>query len=137
MKNINEKIFKAYFFYHNLLFSAKELYNSSEMVNDEIVKHINDALIELKKDSNRKKNPKNENPNKIHDIVKKSWSMVKDFPLDVARIAHVSKVSDHSNLKILNLKPMLQRLLISFGQVKAGNTSENVLNEIRKIIYSL
>ena len=63
--------------------------------------------------------------------------MVKDFPLDVARIAHVSKVSDHSNLKILNLKPMLQRLLISFGQVKAGNTSENVLNEIRKIIYSL
>ena len=78
-KNINEKIFKAYYFYHNLLFSAKELYNSSEMVNNEIVKHINDALIELKKDSNRKKNPKNENPNKILNIVKKSWSMVKDF----------------------------------------------------------
>ena len=32
---------------------------------------------------------------------------------------------------------MLQRLPITLGQVKAGNTSENLLNEIRKIIYSL
>ena len=32
---------------------------------------------------------------------------------------------------------MLQRLLIALEQVKANNTSENLLNEIRKIIYSL
>ena len=32
---------------------------------------------------------------------------------------------------------MLQRLPIALGQVKAGNTSENLLNEIRQIIYSL
>ena len=32
---------------------------------------------------------------------------------------------------------MLQRLPIAFPQVKAGNNSENLLNEIRKIIYSL
>ena len=32
---------------------------------------------------------------------------------------------------------MLQRLLIPLAQVKAGNTSEHLLNEIRKIIYSL
>ena len=32
---------------------------------------------------------------------------------------------------------MLQRLPIAFAQVKAGNTSENLLNEIRLIIYSL
>ena len=40
-------------------------------MNDGIVKHINDALIELKKDINWKKNPKNENPNEIIDIVEK------------------------------------------------------------------
>ena len=40
-------------------------------MNDGIVKHINDALTELKKDINRKKNPKNENPNEIIDIVEK------------------------------------------------------------------
>ena len=32
---------------------------------------------------------------------------------------------------------MLQRLPIEFAQVKAGNTSENLLKEIRQIIYSL
>ena len=32
---------------------------------------------------------------------------------------------------------MLERLLIALALVKAGNTSENLLNEIRQIIYSL
>ena len=32
---------------------------------------------------------------------------------------------------------MLQRLPIALAQVKAGNTSEDLLNEIRQIIYSL
>ena len=32
---------------------------------------------------------------------------------------------------------MLQRLPIALAQVKAGNTSENLLNEIRQIIYFL
>ena len=32
---------------------------------------------------------------------------------------------------------MLQRLPIALEQVKAGHTSENLLNEIRQIIYSL
>ena len=45
-----------------------------------------------------------------------------------------NKVSNHSNLKILTPKKILQRLPIAFAQVKAGNTSENVLNEIKQII---
>ena len=32
---------------------------------------------------------------------------------------------------------MLERLPTALAQVKAGNTSENLLNEIRQIIYSL
>ena len=32
---------------------------------------------------------------------------------------------------------MFQRLLISLAQVKAGNNSENLLNEIRQIVYSV
>ena len=47
------------------------------------------------------------------------------------------KVSDNSNLKILSPKQMLQRLSITQAQVKAGNTSENLLKEIKQIIYSL
>ena len=32
---------------------------------------------------------------------------------------------------------MLQRLPIALAEIKAGNTFENVLNGIRRIIYSL
>ena len=40
-------------------------------------------------------------------------------------------------LKILTPNQMLQRLPITLAQVKASNNSENLLNEIRQIIYSL
>ena len=40
-------------------------------------------------------------------------------------------------LKILASKKIRQRLPIALAQVKTGNTSENLLNEIRQIIYSL
>ena len=40
-------------------------------------------------------------------------------------------------LKILTPKQMIQRLPIALPQVKVGNNSENSLNEIRQIIYSL
>ena len=40
-------------------------------------------------------------------------------------------------LKILTPKQMLQRFPIALAQVKAGNNSENLLNEIRQIVHSL
>ena len=43
----------------------------------------------------------------------------------------------NSKLKILTPKQMLQRLPVALAQVKAGNNSESLLNEIRQIIYSL
>ena len=42
-----------------------------------------------------------------------------------------------TGLKILTPKQMLQRLPIALAQVKAGNKSESLLNEIRQIVYSL
>ena len=42
-----------------------------------------------------------------------------------------------TGLKILTRKQMLQRLPISFPQIKAGNNSQCLLNEIRQIVYSL
>ena len=44
---------------------------------------------------------------------------------------------DHSKLKVLTPKQMFQRLPIALAQVKAGNNSEGLLNEIRQIVYSL
>ena len=42
-----------------------------------------------------------------------------------------------TGLKISTPKQMLQRLPIALAQVKASNNSENLLNEIRQIVYCL
>ena len=47
------------------------------------------------------------------------------------------EVSDCSYLKILSPEQMLQRLPTALAQVKAGNISEKLLNEIKQFIYSL
>ena len=48
-----------------------------------------------------------------------------------------AKTTKGTGLKILTPKQMLQRLPIALAQVKAGNNSESLLNEIRQIVYSL
>ena len=45
--------------------------------------------------------------------------------------------TDGKGLRILIPKQMLRRLPITLAPVKAGNNSENLLNEIRQIVYSL
>ena len=42
-----------------------------------------------------------------------------------------------TELKTLTPKQMLQRLAIALAQIKAGNNSQSLLNEIRQIVYSL
>ena len=53
------------------------------------------------------------------------------FPVKIEGTGFLDKVFNHSNLKILTSKQILQRLPISLAQVKAGNKFENLLNEIR------
>ena len=47
------------------------------------------------------------------------------------------KTKHGTGLKILTPKQILQRLPIALAQVKTGNNSQNLLNEIKQIIYSL
>ena len=46
-------------------------------------------------------------------------------------------ILNHFKLKVPTPKQMLQRLPIALAQVKTGNNSESLLNNIRKIVYSL
>ena len=54
----------------------------------------------------------------------------------VGNFPEFDKQQKGKGIKILTPKQMLQRLSIALAQVKACNTSENLLNEIRQIIYS-
>ena len=50
---------------------------------------------------------------------------------------YMYKTKHGEGLKILTSKQILQRLPIALAQVKSGNNSENILNEIRQIVYFL
>ena len=47
------------------------------------------------------------------------------------------KATKGTGLKTLTPIQMLQRLPIALAQVKAGNNSESLLDEIRQLVYSL
>ena len=71
---------------------------------------------------------------KFLQIVEEVPKLYKDYFKMVNIAAYDSK---HGIvLKTLTLKQMIQRLLIALAQVKAGNTSGNLLNENLQIIYS-
>ena len=69
---------------------------------------------------------KNEKPNDVLVIINK----ILDFNKDIQK-------QQSSGLKILTPNQMLRRLPISLAQLKAGNNSEKLKNEIRLILYSL
>ena len=49
----------------------------------------------------------------------------------------IKKIQSGRGLKILTPNQMLSRLPITLTQLKAGNNSEKLKNEIRKLLYSL
>ena len=65
-----------------------------------------------------KKNPKNENSNKMVD----------------KKILEFNSQQKETELKILTPLQILQKLPIALAQVKADNNSEILLNEIRRIV---
>ena len=62
--------------------------------------------------------------------------MFNDYAKNMSRNIYEPKQKG-TGLKILTPNQMLKRLPIAFAQIKAGNNSESLLNEIRQIVYSL
>ena len=49
----------------------------------------------------------------------------------------LAREHEGTGLKILAPNQMIKRFPIALAQIKAGNDSESLLNEIRQIVYSL
>ena len=122
-ENINSEIFKKYFRYQNPSILEKDLFIANQVKNDQIGNQAIYSTNELRNAVIRKENSENEIPIKINDTNEK--------------ILEFNNKQKDKGLKMLSPKQMFQRLLIALAQVKAGNTSENSLNGIRKIVYSL
>ena len=85
---------------------------------------INSGLRDLKeeiKDMNEQEKETG-NPNEI---------------VDFEKILEFNRQQQGQGLKITTPNQMLSRLPISLAQLKAGNNSEKLKNEIRQLLYSL
>ena len=67
---------------------------------------------------------------------KKLFNFFNDNAKNMSKNIYDSKQKG-TGLKILTPNQVLKRLPIALAQISAGNNSESLLNDIRKIVYSL
>ena len=128
-KGINYDLFKDYFDLVVPSALAKKLYEAkNKNKNNELVElikvrwsNLKDVIEKMSEDE-----IKTEKPDKILEIVKEILAFNKGI-----------QKQQGSGLKILTPNQMLSRLPISLAQLKAGNNSEKLKNEIRQLLYSL
>ena len=127
-QNINNDLFREYFKYQ----SPKDMYKKLiETENTE----INQIKLDfIKKTLNRLQ--------KIVDYVPKDKTYKTEENKKIISIAERILEFNQLNqsgqcLKILTASQMLSRLPVSLAQLKAGNNSEKIKNEIRQLLYSL
>ena len=99
-------------------------------------------LGEIKKGGKKSKEQRNTiyNVEMLYKARKEAIKFFDNYSLMISEAKNKSKKTKKTSgkgHKILTPKQMLQRLPIALAQVKTGNNSENVLNEIRQIVYSL
>ena len=124
---------------------SKELFNeikNSQIKFSEVKNKQNDFLSKLNsKKIGKKTIEQKETINNIEKFYKSREEVInfyRDYIEILSDANYYSKQNETEGkeLKILTPKQMLQRLSISLAQVKTGNNSESLLNEIRQIVYS-
>ena len=77
------------------------------------------------------------NINILYSARNNAIKSIEDYGSMILEAKKLAKEQEGTGLKILTPYQMLKRLPIALAQIKAGNNSENLLNEIRQIVYSL
>ena len=125
--DVNSELFMKHFNFQNPSDMHKNLYqiNDKEKKN-KLVNVINSGLKDLKEEIKEMSEEEinTEKPDKIVEIVE-----------DILRFN--KQKQEGQGIKILTPNQMLSRLPISLAQLKAGNNSEKLKNEIRQLLYSL
>ena len=105
-----------------------------------LLSHIND-FIKTKPRDPEKRRLRSDVLNSVTGLVKGREMVLTAFKSGIFKVSKESQegegVNEGEQIKILTPNQMLKRLPIALAQVKAGNNSESLLNEIRQIVYSL
>ena len=100
---------------------------------------IKSNLSEVKKGNKKHRSKVQKNTLYNIEMLCKARNSVIGFFEDYSSMVSEAKLKTITGtwLKILTPKQMLQRLPIALAQVKAVSNWESLLNEVRKIVYSL
>ena len=105
-----------------------------------LLSYISD-LIKTKPRDPEKRKLRSDVLNSVTGLVKGREMVLTAFKSGIIQVSKESQegegVNEGERIKILTPNQMLKRLPIALAQVKAGNNSESLLNEIRQIVYSL
>ena len=124
-KNIDNLLFNYYFIkYQSPSDMYKKLRKTKGKKNEDQVYSIKEILDQIKKFNKSAK----------EYMIKKNENIINI----VERILYFNQLEQQGlGLKILTPNQMLSRLPITLAQLKAGNNSEKLKNEIRQLLYSL
>ena len=126
-ENINNKLFTYYFDYLNPVIMFERLRDASDEKNKDLGESINKKLTKLK--------------NIVKNVLKDKVSKVEENETIIDTVERILELNSEKKiglgLKILTPDQMLNRLPITLAQLKAGNNSEKLKNEIRQLLYSL
>ena len=100
-----------------------------------LLSHIPDFMKKTKPRDPEQKKLKPDVLNSVKGLVKGREAILTAFNGGIFQTLKESQEGER--LKILTPNQMLKRLPIALAQIKAGNNSESLLNEIRQIVYSL
>ena len=125
--DINKELFEKHFNFQRPSSMLKYLYKPNDREkNNKLVSAINTGLQDLKEEIKEMSEEEREieEPDKIVKIVK-----------DILKFN--KQKQEGRGLKIVTPRQMLSRLPIFLAQLKGGNNSEKLKNEIRQLLYSL
>ena len=77
------------------------------------------------------------NINILYSARNNAIKFIEDYGSIILEARKLAREQEGTGLKKLTPNQMLKRLPIALAQIKAGNNSESLLNEIRQIVYSL
>ena len=77
------------------------------------------------------------NLNMLYNVREDAMKFIEDYGSMILEAKRLAREQEGTVLNILTPNQMLKRLPIALAQIKAGNNSESLLNEIRRIVYSL
>ena len=108
--------------------------DTANMEQANLLSYINDFIKTKPRDPEKRK-LRADVLNSVTRLVQGREAVLTAFKSGIFQVSKESQ--EGKGLKILTPNQMLKRLPIALAQVKAGNNSENLLNEIRQIVYSL